>query len=109
MKKKTTIISIISLVIILIVVANYFYLTPRASIEEQMEKDMQEYLFVERGYSEEEVLDIEINFDPWNETGIQRYNSTVYFADEPENDYGYMYSSEGEIQPAYFGNGKHNP
>lgn len=108
MKKKPLIITIISIVVIAAAVGAYFYLTPREATEEQMEKDVEDYLYNERGYSEEEILDIDIRFDALKETGIQRYNAIVYFADEPETDYGYMYV-DGEIEPAYVGNGKHNP
>ncbi|MCJ1908436.1 DUF3139 domain-containing protein [Planococcus ruber] len=95
--------------LILVVVGNYLYLTPRASTETQMEKDMEVYLYEERGYAEEDILTMEVTFDPWKATGMQRYNARVYFADEPENDYGYSYGPDGEIEPAYFGNGRHNP
>lgn len=95
--------------LILAVVGNYFYLTPRASTEAQMEKDMEVYLYDERGYAEEDILTMEVTFDPWKATGLQRYNARVHFADEPENDYGYSYGPDGEIEPAYFGNGRHNP
>lgn len=109
MKKKTLILSIIGSVIIVIGVANYFYLTPRVSKLEQMEKDIEQYLYLDRGYSEEEISEVDVRFDPWKQTGMQRYTAVVYFADEPENDYGYSYSQEGEIEPSYFGNGRHNP
>ncbi|WP_036659572.1 hypothetical protein [Paenisporosarcina sp. HGH0030] len=73
-----------------------------------MEKDVREYLYTERGYTEEEIREVDIRFDALKETGIQRYKAIVYFSDEPETDYGFMYI-DGEIAPAYIGNGKHNP
>ena len=111
MKKRTAIISIVLLIIILVVAGNYYYLTPRASTLDQMEKDVREYLYTERGYTEEEILEIDVRFDAWKETGIHRYNAIVYFTDEPENDYGYHYDSKDnmKIEPSYIGNGKHNP
>lgn len=108
MKKKPLIITIISIGMIAAAVGAYFYLTPREATEKQMEKDVEYYLYNDRGYTEEEVLDIDIRFNAWKETGIHRYNAVVYFADEPKSDYGFMYM-DGEIAPSYFGNGQHNP
>ncbi|GKW46920.1 DUF3139 domain-containing protein [Planococcus sp. NCCP-2050] len=106
---KTVIMSTVALVIVVIGLVNYFYLTPKAAKLEQMENDMEQYLYLDRGYLEEEILEVDVRFDPWKQTGLQRYTAVVYFADEPENDYGYSYSQDGEIEPSYFGNGRHNP
>jgi len=110
MKKKIVIISIVSLVIILVAVGGYFYLTPREATEEQMEEDVQDYLYMERGYAEEEVLEVDIRFDQ-KRKGIHRYQAIVYFVDEPKIDYGYQYDNKNnkQIEPSYIGGGKHNP
>ncbi|MDJ0332706.1 DUF3139 domain-containing protein [Planococcus sp. S3-L1] len=110
MKKKSVILSIVSLVIILAAVGGYLYLTPRASIEAQMEKDVRDYLYTEHGYTGKEILEVDTRFDR-KRTGIERYQTIVYFRDEPEIDYGYQYENDDKrkIEPSYIGSGKHNP
>ena len=76
-----------------------------------MEKDVRQFINEELGLTNSDILDLEVRFaaSSLQYGGNDRYLTIVYYKDEPTSDYGYSWNKEGEIEPAYIGNGKHNP
>ena len=116
MKKKTIFILGVVLVIVLaIILFSVMQNQKKAESKEIVKESIENYLYNEKQYTKEDIVKVEIiyNGKMSDDADYYKYIVSVYYADEPDNEYMYCIEksnhkadfisigNEGDIKPSH--------